>query len=41
LHHELSASNNFDEDKYSKLLDMHHRLEKLKGSIYSQIPEGI
>ncbi|KUI70726.1 hypothetical protein VM1G_06130 [Cytospora mali] len=41
LHHELSASNNFDEEKYSKLLDMHHRLEKLKGTIYSQIPEGI
>lgn len=41
LHHELSASSNFDEEKYSKLLDMHHRLEKLKGSIYSQIPEGL
>lgn len=40
LHHELSASSHFDEEKYSKLLDMHHRLEKLKGSIYSQIPEG-
>lgn len=41
LHRELSGANNLDKKKYERLMAMHERLEHLKSSIYSQVPQDV
>lgn len=38
LHYELSSGGSFSREKYETLMMQHRRLEKLKASIYAQIP---
>lgn len=41
LHRELSGANSLDKKKYERLMAMHERLEHLKSSIYSQVPQDV
>lgn len=41
LHRELSGAKSFNEKKYERLMAMHERLEHLKSSIYSQVPQDV
>lgn len=41
LHRELSGASSFNEKKYERLMAMHERLEHLKSSIYSQVPQDV